>query len=57
MSPSDGYNAWRDTMKPTDLLIKQCKDNGLDSPRFTPGRISIGNKVFTGKTLFVEEGK
>ncbi|XP_055072011.2 fer-1-like protein 6 [Misgurnus anguillicaudatus] len=52
---TEGYNAWRDSSKPTELLIKLCKDNGLDSPRFTPGRISIGNKVFTGKTLFVDD--
>lgn len=51
----EGYNAWRDAIKPSYLLLKLCKDNGLDSPRFTPGRISIGNKVFTGKTLFVDE--
>ncbi|KAL7881937.1 hypothetical protein AOLI_G00087860 [Acnodon oligacanthus] len=51
----DGYNAWRDCIKPTDLLIKLCKENRLDSPRFTPGRISIGEKVYTGKTVFVDE--
>uniref|UniRef100_W5LBR1 Fer-1 like family member 6 n=1 Tax=Astyanax mexicanus TaxID=7994 RepID=W5LBR1_ASTMX len=51
----DGYNAWRDCIKPTDLLIKLCKDNRLDSPRFTPGRITIGEKVYTGKTVFADE--
>uniref|UniRef100_A0AAR2LV41 Fer-1 like family member 6 n=1 Tax=Pygocentrus nattereri TaxID=42514 RepID=A0AAR2LV41_PYGNA len=52
----DGYNAWRDCIKPTELLIKLCKENRLDNPRFTPGRISIGEKVYTGKTVFVDEG-
>uniref|UniRef100_A0AAR2KPC0 Fer-1 like family member 6 n=1 Tax=Pygocentrus nattereri TaxID=42514 RepID=A0AAR2KPC0_PYGNA len=36
----DGYNAWRDCIKPTELLIKLCKENRLDNPRFTPGRIN-----------------
>ncbi|XP_051565654.1 fer-1-like protein 6 [Myxocyprinus asiaticus] len=51
----EGYNAWRDSIKPTDLLIKLCKENRLDNPRFTPGRITIGNKVFMGKTVFPDE--
>lgn len=56
LTASEGYNAWRDAIKPTDLLIKLCKENRLDSPRFTPGRITIGEKVYTGKTVFVDEG-
>lgn len=55
LSVSDGYNAWRDCLKPTELLTKLCKDNGLE-PRFSPGRITVANKVFTGKTLFMNEG-
>uniref|UniRef100_A0A8C2KNK0 Fer-1 like family member 6 n=1 Tax=Cyprinus carpio TaxID=7962 RepID=A0A8C2KNK0_CYPCA len=51
----EGYNAWRDCIKPTDLLIKLCKENRLDNPHFSPGRITIGNKVFTGKTVFADE--
>lgn len=56
ITASDGYNAWRDAIKPTDLLIKLCKENRLDIPRFTPGRITIGEKVYTGKTVFTDEG-
>lgn len=56
LSASDGYNAWRDCLKPTELLTKLCKDNGLEEPRFSPGRITVANKVFTGKTLFMNEG-
>ncbi|KAL0183977.1 hypothetical protein M9458_019673, partial [Cirrhinus mrigala] len=51
----EGYNAWRDSIKPTELLIKFCKENRLDNPHFSPGRITIGNKVFTGKTVFADE--
>ncbi|XP_051998242.1 fer-1-like protein 6 isoform X2 [Xyrauchen texanus] len=51
----EGYNAWRDSIKPTELLIKLCKENRLDNPCFSPGRITIGNKVFTGKTVFPDE--
>ncbi len=56
MWPSEGYNAWRDCIKPAELLIKLCKENRLDNPHFSPGRITIGSKVFTGKTVFADEG-
>ncbi|KAM9346796.1 fer-1-like protein 6 [Symphorus nematophorus] len=49
----DGYNAWRDCLKPSELLSKLCKDNGLEDPQFRPGRITVAGKVFTGKTLFM----
>uniref|UniRef100_A0A672PYC4 Fer-1-like protein 6 n=1 Tax=Sinocyclocheilus grahami TaxID=75366 RepID=A0A672PYC4_SINGR len=51
----EGYNAWRDCIKPTELLIKLCQGNKLDNPHFSPGRITIGSKVFTGKTVFADE--
>ncbi|KAJ8352748.1 hypothetical protein SKAU_G00242240 [Synaphobranchus kaupii] len=51
----EGYNAWRDSIKPLQLLIQLCKDHYLDGPHLQPGRISIGDKVFTGKTVFVDE--
>ncbi|XP_035553353.2 LOW QUALITY PROTEIN: fer-1-like protein 6 [Canis lupus dingo] len=51
----EGYNAWRDTSKPTEILTKLCKDNQLDGPYFCPGKIQIGNQVFSGKTVFMEE--
>nr|XP_020041492.1 fer-1-like protein 6 [Castor canadensis] len=51
----EGYNAWRDTSKPTEILTKLCKDNKLDGPYFSPGKIQIGSKVFSGKTVFTEE--
>ncbi|XP_056286997.1 fer-1-like protein 6 isoform X2 [Pseudoliparis swirei] len=51
----DGYNAWRDGLKPSELLSKLCRDSGLDEPRFGPGRITLGDKVFVGKTCFMQE--
>uniref|UniRef100_A0A3B4YQ08 Fer-1 like family member 6 n=1 Tax=Seriola lalandi dorsalis TaxID=1841481 RepID=A0A3B4YQ08_SERLL len=51
----DGYNAWRDCLKPSELLSKLCRENGLDGPHFRPGRITVAEKVFTGKTLFMHE--
>nr|XP_061826902.1 fer-1-like protein 6 isoform X1 [Nerophis lumbriciformis] len=51
----EGYNAWRDCLKPSELLSKLCKERGLDGPHFSPGRITVANKVFAGKTLFMQE--
>ncbi|XP_070831835.1 fer-1-like protein 6 [Chaetodon trifascialis] len=51
----EGYNAWRDCLKPTELLSRLCRENGLDDPDFSPGRITVAEKVFTGKTLFMHE--
>ncbi|XP_068590271.1 fer-1-like protein 6 [Cebidichthys violaceus] len=51
----DGYNAWRDCLKPSELLSKLCKDNGLGEPQFRPGRITVADKVFVGKTCFMQE--
>ncbi|KAL6100438.1 fer1l6 [Pungitius sinensis] len=51
----DGYNAWRDGLKPSELLSKLCRDHGLEEPLFRPGRISVADKVFVGKTCFMHE--
>ncbi|KAA8593057.1 hypothetical protein FQN60_018512, partial [Etheostoma spectabile] len=40
----DGYNAWRDCLKPSELLTKLCRENGLDEPQFRPGRITVADK-------------
>lgn len=50
-----GYNAWRDCLKPSELLTKLCRDNSLEDPQFRPGRITVAGRVFTGKTLFMDE--
>lgn len=57
LSVREGYNAWRDSLKPSELLSKMCRENGLDAPRFSPGKISVADKVFHGKTLYMHEGK
>uniref|UniRef100_A0A8C4X0F3 Otoferlin a n=1 Tax=Eptatretus burgeri TaxID=7764 RepID=A0A8C4X0F3_EPTBU len=36
-----GYNAWRDPMKPSQILTKLCRDYKLDGPHFGPGRRRI----------------
>uniref|UniRef100_A0A8D3ABM4 Fer-1 like family member 6 n=1 Tax=Scophthalmus maximus TaxID=52904 RepID=A0A8D3ABM4_SCOMX len=51
----DGYNTWRDCLPPSELLSKLCRENGVDGPHFRPGRITVADKVFTGKTLFMNE--
>ncbi|XP_024142370.1 fer-1-like protein 6 isoform X1 [Oryzias melastigma] len=51
----EGYNAWRDSLKPSELLSKMCRENGLEAPHFSPGRITVADKVFTGKTLYMHE--
>ncbi|XP_033842448.1 fer-1-like protein 6 [Periophthalmus magnuspinnatus] len=50
-----GYNAWRDCLKPSEILSKLCRENGLSGPSFAPGRITIGEKVFTGATVFMHD--
>ncbi|XP_066479336.1 fer-1-like protein 6 isoform X2 [Tiliqua scincoides] len=51
----DGYNAWRDATKPTEILTKLCRDNRLSGPYMQPGKIQVGDKVFTGQTVFQED--
>ncbi|KAJ0070169.1 hypothetical protein NL108_002479 [Boleophthalmus pectinirostris] len=51
----EGYNAWRDCLKPSEILSKLCRENGLHGPNFAPGRISIGEKVFTGNTVSMHD--
>lgn len=44
---SIGYNQWRDPMQPTQILLKLCRDYRLDGPYYQPGRVRIGNRIFT----------
>ncbi|XP_075991116.1 otoferlin-like [Anticarsia gemmatalis] len=41
-----GYNRWRDAMKPTQILAKLCKDGKLDPPIYEYGRVKVGRTVF-----------
>ncbi|KAF5278108.1 hypothetical protein FQR65_LT03624 [Abscondita terminalis] len=38
----EGYNAWRDPMKPTQILAKLCKDAKIDPPMYSDGEVKIG---------------
>ncbi len=44
---SEGYNAWRDPQKPTQILAKLCKENKVDGPHFQPGKVRVANRIFT----------
>ncbi|XP_025413884.1 otoferlin-like isoform X4 [Sipha flava] len=41
-----GYNRWRDSMKPTQILAKLCKEAKLDPPVYLNGTVKIGTKTF-----------
>ncbi|XP_059059908.1 otoferlin-like [Achroia grisella] len=41
-----GYNRWRDALKPTQILAKLCKDGKLDPPVYELGRVKVGRTVF-----------
>ncbi|KAK4877630.1 hypothetical protein RN001_010136 [Aquatica leii] len=38
----EGYNAWKDSMKPTQILAKMCKDAKIDPPIYSDGEVKIG---------------
>lgn len=42
-----GYNLWRDPMKPTQILAKLCKDGKVDGPHYQPGKVRVSNRIFT----------
>ncbi|KAJ2954509.1 hypothetical protein O0L34_g2790 [Tuta absoluta] len=42
-----GYNRWRDALKPTQILAKLCKDGKLDPPVYEYGKVKVGRTVFT----------
>ncbi|XP_076179651.1 otoferlin isoform X8 [Ptiloglossa arizonensis] len=42
-----GYNKWRDSMKPTQILSKLCKEGKIDGPVYSHGRVTIGRKTFS----------
>ncbi|XP_021379810.1 otoferlin-like isoform X8 [Mizuhopecten yessoensis] len=42
-----GYNMWRDPMKPTQILAKLCKEGKVDGPHYQPGKVRIANRIFT----------
>lgn len=42
----NGFNAWRDAMKPTQILAKLCKEAKFDPPVYSDGQIKIGNHIY-----------
>nr|XP_005479778.1 fer-1-like protein 6 [Zonotrichia albicollis] len=51
----EGYNAWRDATKPSEILTKLCKDYRISGPFMRPGEIQVGSKIFKGQTVFTED--
>ena len=54
---SEGYNGWRDPMKPTQILTKLCKEGKVDGPYYHPGKARVGNRIFTAPIEYEEPGK
>lgn len=50
-----GYNAWRDPMKPTQVLAKMCKDGKVDGPHYQPGKVRVANRIFTAHIVEDED--
>ena len=51
-----GFNKWRDPLKPTQILQRICKDEGLDGPHYaSPGKCRIENIVFSASPLIMDE--
>uniref|UniRef100_U3JIL2 Fer-1 like family member 6 n=1 Tax=Ficedula albicollis TaxID=59894 RepID=U3JIL2_FICAL len=51
----EGYNAWRDATKPSEILTRLCKDYRISGPFMRPGEIQVGTKIFKGQTVFTED--
>ncbi|GFQ75568.1 fer-1-like protein 6, partial [Trichonephila clavata] len=47
-----GPNAWRDALKPTEILKKLCQESRLDGPHFEKQKIRIGNIIYEFKDGF-----
>lgn len=52
---SFGYNQWRDPQKPSQVLTKLCKDYKIEGPVFSPGKVKIGKKFYTGPVELEDE--
>jgi hypothetical protein len=44
---SDGYNAWRDWLKPSQTLCRLCQERNLAGPFYLPGQVRVGDMCFT----------
>lgn len=43
---SVGFNQWRDPMKPTQILIKLCKEGKIEPPQYLSGKVKVGRHTF-----------
>ncbi|XP_047708318.1 fer-1-like protein 4 isoform X4 [Prionailurus viverrinus] len=43
---TDGYNAWRDALQPSQILAGLCQRCGLPGPEYRAGAVKVGSKVF-----------
>ncbi|KAM7395295.1 hypothetical protein PAMA_006863 [Pampus argenteus] len=51
-----GYNVWRDPMKPSQILMKLCKDGKIDGPNYGPGgKVKVASRIFMGPTEMEDE--
>ncbi|XP_051264414.1 otoferlin isoform X7 [Dicentrarchus labrax] len=51
-----GYNVWRDPMKPSQILMKLCKEGKIDGPHYGPGgKVKVANRIFLGPTEIEDE--
>ncbi|CAK7319952.1 Fer-1-like protein 4 [Vulpes lagopus] len=42
----DGYNAWHDAFRPSQILAGLCQRCGLPGPEYRAGAVKVGSKVF-----------
>ncbi|XP_046289852.1 fer-1-like protein 4 [Marmota monax] len=42
----DGYNAWRDAFRPSQILAGLCQRCGLPAPEYRARAVKVGSKVF-----------
>ena len=52
---SNGFNKWRDPIKPTAILQRLCKDLKLDGPHFTPGKCRVEKWVFCAQDHILDD--
>ncbi|XP_059897346.1 otoferlin isoform X3 [Gadus macrocephalus] len=52
----NGYNVWRDPMKPSQILAKLCKEGKLEAPQYGPGgKVKVANRIFFGAAEIEDE--
>ena len=42
----DGYNAWRDAFRPSQILAGLCQRCGLPQPEYRVEAVKVGSKLF-----------